>query len=152
MEKKKWSIDACLYSYHSYFSSLWFFSVYSFSLFFLFFLPFLLFPSLFTLPPFYTICHYGIYPFYPSTIFGSLWVFYQDCPLACQLPSHYLWSKWVGCATLHSQTKLLACFLPLSIFTSPIWIKIKLPHHIPLWHASSGLSPYLPLLGEMSTQ
>ena len=30
----------------------------------------------------------------------------------------------------------------LSLFVLPMWIRIKLPHHLPLWHASSGPSPY----------
>ena len=46
----------------------------------------------------------------------------------------------------------LSCFLPLFVFTSLIRIRIKPPHYIPLWHASSGPSIYLPLLGEMSSQ
>ena len=50
----------------------------------------------------------------------------------------------------------IACFffffLTLSIITSLIRIRIKPLHYLPLWHASSGPSPYLPLLGEMSSQ
>ena len=63
------------------------------------------------LPPFNTICHYGIYHFCLSIVFGFLWVSFQDCPLACQLPSHYLSSKFIGCTTLHSQTKSFVLFL-----------------------------------------
>ena len=61
--------------------------------------------------PFYTLCHCGIYPFCPLTVFGSLWVSFQDCLLACWLPSHYLCLECAGCTTLHSQTKLLVLFL-----------------------------------------
>ena len=46
----------------------------------------------------------------------------------------------------------LSYFLPLSILVLPMWKRIKLPHHLPLWHASSGPSPYLPLLDEMPSQ
>ena len=68
--EKKWSIDACLYSYHLYLSG---FSVCVCVCFFFFFflhlLPFVPPPfSLFTATPFYTIYHGGIYHFYPSTI------------------------------------------------------------------------------------
>ena len=90
-------------------------------------------------------------PFLPFNCFWLLMGILPRLPTSL-LATYPLTLIKVSCATLHSQTKLLACFLPLSIFTSPIWIKIKLPHHIPLWHASSGLSPYLPLLGEMSSQ
>ena len=141
---------------------IFFLFLYSFSSFFLLFLPFvfslffLLLPCpssalLFTTTPFYTICHGGIYHFYPSTTFGSLWVSFQDYPLANCLFSHYHCSKCVCCTTLHSQTKLLVLFFYLSLFfTFLIQIRIKPLHYLPLWHASSGLSPYLPLLGEMS--
>ena len=63
------------------------------------------------LPPFYTIYHCGIYHFFLPTVLGFLWVSFQDCPLACQLPSHYLSSKFIGCTTLHSQTKSFVLFL-----------------------------------------
>ena len=102
--------------------------------------------------PFYTVCHYRIYNFCPSTIFGFLWASLQDCPLACRLSSHYLCTKCVDCTTLHFQTKLLVLFLNSFSFVSTQWIRFKLPHHLPLWHASSDLSPHLPLLGEMSSQ
>ena len=64
----------------------------SFSSFFLPLLPFIFSPfpplfSLFTTTLFYTICHGGIYHFYPSIAFGSLWVSFQDCLLACWLLS-----------------------------------------------------------------
>ena len=32
------------------------------------------------------------------------------------------------------------------------WIRIGLPHHLPLWHASDGLNHLLPLLGKISSQ
>ena len=68
-------------------------------------------PLLFMAIPFYTICHCGIYPFCPLTVFVSLWASLQDCPLACQLSSHYLYPECAGCTTLHFQTKLLVLFL-----------------------------------------
>ena len=42
--------------------------------------------------------------------------------------------------------------LPLFVFTTLIWIRVKPLLHLPLWHASSGSSFYLLLLGEMSSQ
>ena len=121
-----------------------------------FFLPFLFiyfYFLLFIATVFYTICHGGIYHSYPSTAFGFLWVSFQDCPLACQLRSHYHCSECVGCTTLHSQTKLLVLFLiSFCFFTSLIRIKIKPLHYLPLWHASSGPSSHSPLLGEMPSQ
>ena len=65
-----------------------------FTLLFFFFLPLFLAvvppPSLlFTTMAFYTACCDRIYRVYPLTAFGSLWVSFQDYPLACRLPNHY---------------------------------------------------------------
>ena len=46
----------------------------------------------------------------------------------------------------------LSCLLPLFVFTTLIWIRVKPHPHLPLWHASSGSNSYLLLLGEMSSQ
>ena len=51
-----------------------------------------------------------------------------------------------------SRQNYLSCFLPLFALVLPLWMRIKLPHHLPLWHASSGPNPYLTLLGEMPSQ
>ena len=61
----------------------------------------------------------GFTPFFPLTVFGSLWVPLKDYPLACRLLSHYLCSKYVGYTTPHSQIKLLVMFLTFlySFFT-----------------------------------
>ena len=69
--------------------------------------------------PLYIVCHCGIYPFCPSTVFGSLWPSLQDYLPTCRLSNHYLCLECVGCTTLHFQTKLLVLFLtPLcSCFT-----------------------------------
>ena len=110
--------------------SLIFLYILFFSLFFLFFSfsssssfrPLFSPPSpslLFTATLFYTICHGGIYHSYSSTTFRFLWVSFQNCPLVCQLLSHYHCSKCVGCTTFHSQTKLLALFLTSLYFSLP---------------------------------
>jgi len=119
--KKRWFIGACLYFYHITFSLVFFLPL---SLFYLFFsLPCFLLPILFYLSfifpplllfmatPFYTICHYEIYPFCPSTVFGFLWASLQECPLICWLSSHYFCPECAGCTALHFQTKLLVLFL-----------------------------------------
>ena len=99
---------------------MFFLFLYSFSSFFLPLLPFVSFFFFLLLPtPFYTICHCGIYHFYPSITFGSLWVSFQDCLLACQLLSHYHCSECVGYTTLLSQTKLLILFLTFLCFSLP---------------------------------
>ena len=157
-----WSSDVCssdlsipiVYFLFCFLSNLSFFSFIS---------PYILFSSILTFLPLasllpscswlllYIVYHCGIYPFCPSTVFGSLWASFQDYLLACRLSSHHLYLECVGCTTLHFQTKLLVCFLSLSVLVLPIWIRIKLPHHLPLWHALSGSSPYLPLLGETTS-
>ena len=122
-----WSIDACLYSYHLYFSR--FLYVLSFYLFFLLFLStshsFCFFPlssSLFTVHsyPFLYYPPWWDLPFLPPLIaFGSLWVSFQDCLLAYWLLSHYHCFECVGCTTFHSQKKLLVLFLTSLCFSLP---------------------------------
>ena len=73
--------DFCIFPFFFFFTLL-FFSFY------LYFLP-LFPPLLFTTMAFYNICYDRNYRFYPLTAFGSLWASFQDCQLACQLPSHY---------------------------------------------------------------
>ena len=99
--------------------SLIFVFFFSFFLFFFLVLPLFLFvihdpPSLFTTTTFYTICHEMIYHFYPSPAFGSLWASFQDCPLACQLPSHY---HCVGCTIPYSQKKMACLISHPSLFS-----------------------------------
>ena len=112
-ERKIQFIDACLYSYHLCLSDFCiFFSFLSFlscstSSSFTHFVPLLLFTAI----AYHTICHYGIYHFYPSTSFSSFWVSFRDYPLAYRLLSHYHCFEYVGCTTPHSQTKLLVLFL-----------------------------------------
>ena len=68
-------------------------------------------PLLFTTTTFYIVYNDEIFHFYPSTTFGSLWVFFQDYPLAYWLPSYYHYTECVGCTTPYSQTKWLVLFL-----------------------------------------
>ena len=148
-----WSIDTCIYSYHL---SLWFF--YVFFLFlcfsFLFFLPHfpsvppLLFvhsyPFLYLLPwwdlPFLPLnCFWliiGVLPGLPTGLLAS-----QPLPLlrVCWL-HHFLFLDKIDCLVF---TSLRFHFTPLDL---------ALSYHLPLRHASSGSSPYLPLLGEISFQ
>ena len=82
-ERSEKPIDTCLYSYHSSFS----FLLLVFCV--LYFFPsvvlvFLLCTSMALLLPVVTL----FIIFTPSTIFSPLWVSFQDCPLACRLPSH----------------------------------------------------------------
>ena len=135
-----WSIDACLYFYHITFSLVFFFyhlvflsflfplRVF-FSLFFstsppcfAFFLPPLL--LLFIAIPFYTVCHYGIHPFCPSTVFGFLWASLQDChyPTSCSTIT-FVQSVLVAPLSISKQN-YLSCFLPLSVSILPQWIRI----------------------------
>ena len=102
-----------LYSFSSFFPL---FLLFVFSLFFLL-LPLPSSALLFIATPFYTIYHGEIYHFYPSTAFGSLWVSFQDYPLASWLLSQYHCSECVYCTTLHSQTKLLVLFFTSLCFS-----------------------------------
>ena len=150
-----WSINAFLYSYHLYLFGFsvhaFFLSILSFLSFYLSLLSFLSL-SLFTTTTFYTIYHCGVYHFYLSIAFSSFW-----CPSrTAHWPAGYSTTtsiQSVLVAPLSIPRKnCFSCFLPLSIFTPLIQIRVKLPHHLPLCHASSGPSPYLPLLGEMSSK
>ena len=134
------------------FSSVLFFSFLSFSsLFYLCFFPWwmILFHCS-QLLSFILSVMIGFTIFYPSIAFGSLWVFFLDCPLACCLPSYYHCTMLVAPRFIPRQKWLvLSCLLPLFVFTTLIWIKVKPLPHLYLWHASSGFSSYLFLLGEM---
>ena len=90
--------------------------------------------------------------FVPQPFFASCWHLSKI--------THYP----VGCPVITSTQSVLVVplsifkqnylsyFLPLSVSVLPQWIRIKLPHHLPLWQASSGHSSHLPLLGEMLSQ
>ena len=87
----------------------------------------------------------------PPTVFGFLWASFQDCPLTPWLPSHYLCSERVCYNIPYLQTKYLVLFLlPLNCCPHQ-WIRIRLPHHLPLWHALSGPSPLLASFGQNAT-
>ena len=100
--------------------------------------------------PFYTACSDKIYHFYPFNCFwlvvGVLLGLPIGLPVA-QPPPLYC----VGCATPHSQTKVVFfCFL-LSFGVS-IRIRVNPLPYQPLQRASSCSSSYLPLLDEMPSQ
>ena len=97
---------------------------------------------------FYTTCRNMIYHFYPLTAFGSLWASFQDCPLACRLPSYYHYTVYAALRLIPKKKWFLS---PTSLNTL-IKIRVKSLHYLPLWHASSDSSSYLLLLGEMSSQ
>lgn len=71
---------------------------------------------LFMATPFYIVCYYRIYPFFPLTVFGFLQASLQDHPLTYWLSSHYLCLECVGCSTLHFEKKLLVLFLTALCF------------------------------------
>ena len=134
------------------FSYLLFFSFFSF-LFYLFFFLFLLSP--FTV---HNYCFLYYLPWWdlPFLPINCIWLLMGVLPrlpigLPAAQPLPLLWMYW-----LHHSPFLdkIACFVSyLSLFfTSFIWIRIKPLHYLPLWHASSDPNPYLPLLGEMSSQ
>ena len=107
---------------------------------------------LFMYMTFYTTCHDKIYNFYHLTAFGALWASFQDCPLVCQLPSHYHYTVLVAQRLIPKQKWFLFCLLPPFIFNTLIWIKVKPLPHLHLWHTSSDSSSCLLLLDEMSSQ
>ena len=120
----------------------------------------LFFPtSCFSCLPFYCL---WLCPFIPSAIVGFTFFVHQPFLASCEHLSRTTHSL-AGCLAITfaqsvlvaplsiSRENYLSYFFPLSVFVSPQWIRIKLPHHLPLWHASSGPSPHLPLLGEMSS-
>ena len=87
----------------------------------------------------------------PPTVFGFLWASFQDCPLTPWLPSHYLCSERACFTIPYLQTKYLVLFLPPLNCCPHQWIRIRLPHHLPLWHVSSGPSPLLASFGQNAT-
>ena len=109
--EKKWSIDACLYSYSYFFLPLVFLCVLSFSLFFLF--SFSTSPSVLSTVHSYPFLYHLLLwdlPFLPLNCFWLLMGILPRLPTSL-LAAQYHCSECVGCTTLHSQTKLLVLFL-----------------------------------------
>ena len=156
-----WSINAYPYSY-----------CFAFSLVFFSHLVFLPFLSLFVFSLLYSFLLLTFFPlfycswlphFIPFVIVGFTHFVSQPFLASCGHLSKTAYSP-TSCPTISSAQSVLvaplsiskqnylSCFLPLSVFVLPQWIRIKLPHHLPLQHPSSGLSPHLSLLGEKPSQ
>ena len=156
--EKMWSIDTCIYSYHLYLSS--FLHVLSFSLFFLLFLStspsFCFFSFFFFFAPTYPLLyHLPLWdlPFLPLNYFWLLMGVLPRLPtsLPTTQPLSLLWMCWLHHSPFPDKIACLVSYLSL-FFTSLFQRRIKPLHYLPLWHASSGPSLYIPLLGEMSSQ
>ena len=96
---------------------------------------------LFMATPLYIVCYCMIYPF----------CLYRTAHQRVSCPTTTSAQDVLVAPLFISEQNYLFCFLPLSVLISPIWIRIKPSLHLPLWHALSGPSPYLPLLDEMSS-
>jgi len=107
--------------------------------------------------------HYSqLLPFILSTMVGFIIFTHQPLLARCGRPSKIAhWPTDCPATTitlywLHHTSfpnkNGLSCLLPLFVFTTLIWIRVNLLPHLTLWHASSGSSSYLLLLGEMSSQ
>ena len=88
--------------------------------------------------------------FTPLTLFGLLWVSFQDCPLVCRLLSHNLYTMLVVPHLIPRQKQFSFVFYSPLVF--PSGIRVNLLPYQPLQHASSGSSSYLPLLDQMPSQ
>ena len=112
------------------------------------------------LPPLFIVgWFHEISPFYPYSFIHCFW-FVVDIP--SRLPTHPLavrplplLGKLSAFSFFHYpfHDKISLCFFLLYTSTSRFkWIRIKLPHHLPLWHASDGPSHLWPLLGKIPSQ
>ena len=92
-------------------------------------------------------------PFLLLNCFWLIMGFLPRLPISLQAtqPLPLLWMCWLQHSSFPNKIACLISYLSL-FFTSFIWIRIKSLHYLSLWHASSGSSPCLPLLGEMSPQ
>ena len=128
--------------------------MYSFPLLFLFLLlaflipPFLLFMATRFIP--FSIVEFG--PFVPQPFLAPDGHPSRTTHLPAGCPPITSTQSMLVAPLSISRQNYLPCFLPFSVLVLPIWIRIKLPHHVPLWHASSDFSPYLPILGEIPSQ
>ena len=110
------------------------------------------------IPPFH--CS-QLWPFIPPTMVGFTIFTLQPLLARCGRPSKT--TDWLtNCPattitlcwlhhTSFSDKNGLSCLLPLFIFITLIWIRVKPLPYLPLWHAFSGSSLYLLILGEMSS-
>ena len=140
--------------------SLWF-SVCSFFFFVLSPLSFYLsFLSFFPLSSFFTIhkypfLYYLSWWYLPFLPLNCIWLLMGVLPgLPTSLPATQPLPLLRVCWLHHSPfLDKIACFVFTSLcfhFTPPDKdLALFLSHHLPIWHASNGPSPYLPLLGEM---
>lgn len=156
-----WSIDVCLYSYCFtfslvFFSHLVFLPFLSLSVFSLlyFFLLLAFFPLFYCswLPPFIPSVIVGFTPFVSQPFLASYGHLSKTAHSSTSCPAITFAQSVLVAPLSISKQNYLSCFLPLSVFVLPQWIRIKLPHHLPLQHASSGPSPHLSLLGEKPSQ
>ena len=101
----------------------------------------------------------GFLPFTPKVspiVFGLLWTSLQDCPPIHWLLDHYHYQGKLNTLSFFHYTfhdKISLCLFLL--FTSTFgfkWIRIKLPHHLPLQHASDCPNHLQPLLGKIPSQ
>ena len=133
----------------------------SFSLFFIFlcFLLSNLFLLLLSFLPYYSWLPFFIPPaiieftsFVPQPFLASCGHFSRTAHYPIDYPTITSIQSVLVAPLSISRQNYLSCSSPLSVLVPFQWIKIKLPHHLPLWHASSDPSPHLPLLGEMPSQ
>ena len=106
--------------------------------------------------PFILLEFMGFLPFIPKAIPTIFWFF---AGISLGLPTKLLVVRPLPvlrvCLPHHSPfPDKIHCFvsLPLTTLPPPKWIRVKGSLHLLLWHASSGPSLCLLLLGEMSSQ
>ena len=142
------SYQACPQSFYLLFLSPCFlFSILSY---FLLFLPSPFYCS--WIPPFIPSVNVGFTPFVPQPFLASCGHLSRTAHSLAGCPAITSTQSVLVAPLSISKQNYLSCFLHLSVFVSPQWIRIKLPHHLPLWHESCGHNPHLPLLGEMPSQ
>ena len=128
-----------------------------FAMFSLFFLPLSFFLSLRSFySQFLTTFLPWISPFYPQ---GFTNCFCLVVGIPSRLPTNPLVARPLPLLKIHLlhhysfRDKIQFCLFLLYTSTSRFkWIRIGLPHHLPLWHASDGPSHILLLLGKIPSQ
>ena len=107
-------------------------------------------PLLFTATILYIVCDDGIFHFFTLQLLLAPY----RCPSKTtywpvNCPATIIVLNVLAAPLLIPRQNGLSCFLPSSVLTTLIWIRINPLSHLPLWYASSGLSSFLLFLGEI---
>ena len=140
------SIPIALFSLWSSFSLFFIFLCFLFSILFLL-LAFFCSPYCSSLPPFILPAIIEFTSFVPQPFLASCGHFSRTAHYPVGYPVITSTQSVLVAPLSISKQNYLSWSSPFSILIPFQWIRIKLPHHLLLWHASSDPNPHLPFFG-----